>query len=136
MDRGGGGGGGQAKHHCLCLGVVDHHAPLPRYPLQLLEGSFEVKAAGGQQHQVIHVEEHQHAEQLLRGGVYNLATDTEGHFEAVHAFGLACLNDLAGQEVHEDVEQKGGEGAALPYQCVCSIETRKDCSPPSLHLPQ
>ena len=24
-------------------------------------------------------------------------------------------NDLAGQEVHEDVEQEGGEGAALPH---------------------
>ena len=45
----------------------------------------------------------------------DLATDTEGHFEAVHAFGLACLNDQAGQEVYEDVEQEGGEGAALSH---------------------
>ena len=49
---------------------------------------------------------------ISRGRVYDLATDTEGHFEAVH---VACLNDLAGQEVHEDVEQEGGEGAALPH---------------------
>ena len=33
----------------------------------------------------------------------------------MHAFGLACLNDLAGQEVHEDVEQEGGERSALPH---------------------
>ena len=43
----------------------------------------------------------------------------EGHLEAMNAFGLACLDDLVGQEVHEDVEQEGGEvwgeGAALPH---------------------
>ena len=60
---------------------------------------------------VIHVEEYQH----LQGRVHNLAADMEGHLEAMHTFGLARLDDLVGQVVHEDVEQKGGEGAALPH---------------------
>ena len=61
-----------------------------------------------------------------RGRVHDLATDTEGHLEAVHAFGLACLHDLEGQKVHEDVQQEGGEGAALPHASAYAEPLRLD----------
>ena len=44
-----------------------------------------------------------------------MAADTEGRLQAVQAFGLAGLDDLACQEAHQDVEQEGGVGAALPH---------------------